>query len=400
MNIKEALNSRYIGIWPACAKFNGTNDVVNFGKPDLIQTIGTSDFYLACRFKLLAKPVSTSRGIAGSNTYPADSGTRFGFYIRPDGYVGFSISFGTALKYDTSYTVDLLDGSYHELVMNNDRDGMARFYVDGVLRFERDISTQSAFDFVPAKSFRVGSFSSAADAASLFSNIEVDFISFGKRLLTPLEVSRLDYIRNTTNSFTCYMNGESSLEYDISGNNVNGTWAGTGVRKSYMKDAYPYRLIDGYSLYTKDANPDIQVPYLFNGNPINSPTVPSGYANSGEFLGSNKYINKASCMFNFDPENRTHASIAILDRSNATYQSATSRASSFYDASNVYSYHTSELVDFTTYHSYFNAGYENRFYAKLKKSGATILGIEEMLLYGTNKTDVESNIIKEFCKIS
>lgn len=398
MDIKEAISHNYIGIWPASALFNGVDDVVNFGKPSVVQSIGTSDFYLAVIFKVASRPISI-RNIAGPNQNGATTTSRFGIQIRNDGFIQYSLTFGSTLNIDTTHNIAIDDGKVHYAVMNADRDGKLTCYLDGEVVQEPSIAAASAFDFVPARSFRVGAFSSGTDTDQLFFPGHIAFVSFGKRLLTGLEIACPEKIRTTTDSFTCYLNGESSLEYDLTGNEINGTWAGTGNHRGFLTNVYPYALKEGYSLYKKDSNPDIQIPYLFSGLPINNPTVPAGYSLDKNVTGSEAEINLASILMNFNPENRVNANIAFMDRSSATYQTSASRASGYYDSNNPYNYHSSELANYSTYSTFFNTGYENKFFSKVSKISGVVNSIVRMLIYGNNKTSEEANEIKIYCGI-
>lgn len=394
MDFKEALNNRYSSILPACAIFNGTDDSLNFGKPAVISGINTSDFYLAVRFRLPANP-STQCLVAGCDINGATTTTRFGIGIGTNGKPFWHLTFGAGLDLSYNYVDSVADGNEHEAVINVDRSGFVQYFMDGVMYYELDISAQVAFNFAPTEPFRVGSFSTVGDAATLFFPGTVQFVSFGRRILTALEVSRLDTIRNTSNSFTIYPNGHSTYEYDLSGNAINGTWEGTGSKKSFFKNGYPYSGIYGYSLYKKSGSADIQIPYSFAGTPISSPSVPAGYSHDSDIPGDSTYLNSASCLIDFDPLNKTHASVDLFKRDNTTIQNATSRASSYYDSANPYRWHVSELLDFGTFNFYFNAAYRNRLFTKV--SGVLL---QEILNCSSAQSGADLIKAKTYCGMS
>ena len=394
MDFKEALNNRYSSILPACAIFNGTDDSLNFGKPAVISGINTSDFYLAVRFRLPANP-STQCLVAGCDINGATTTTRFGIGIGTNGKPFWHLTFGAGLDLSYNYVDSVADGNEHEAVINVDRSGFVQYFMDGVMYYELDISAQVAFNFAPTEPFRVGSFSTVGDAATLFFPGTVQFVSFGRRILTALEVSRLDTIRNTSNSFTIYPNGHSTYEYDLSGNAINGTWEGTGSKKSFFKNGYPYSGIYGYSLYKKSGSADIQIPYSFAGTPISSPSVPAGYSHDSDIPGDSTYLNSASCLIDFDPLNKTHASVDLFKRDNTTIQNATSRASAYYDSANPYRWHVSELLDFGVFNFYFNTTYRNRLFTKV--SGVLL---QEILNCSSAQADADLIKAKTYCGIS
>ena len=395
MDFKEKLNNRFSAVMPACAIFNGTDDNINFDKPAIVSGIDTSDFYLAVRFRLPANPATVCL-VAGSDINGATTTTRFGIGINTNGTPFWHLTFGAELNISYNFVDSVADGNEHEAVINVDRSGYVQLFMDGVMYYEIDISGQVAFNFAPGSPFRVGSFSVVGtDAATLFFPGTVQFVSFGKRILTPLEISRLDTIRNTSNSFTIYPNGHSTLEYDLSGNAINGTWEGTGSKKSFFKGGYPYASVNGYSVYKKTGYADIQIPYSFAGTPISSPTVPSGYSHDSDVSGTETYLNNASCLIDFDPLGRVHSSVGLFKRSDETIHNSLSRASQYYDASNPYRWHITELTDFSIYNYFFNSSYKDRLFTKY--SGGLLMEILncKAALTGGNLTKA-----KQYCGIN
>ena len=90
---------------------------------------------------------------------------------------------------------------------------------------------------------------------------------------------------------------------------------------------------------------------------------------------------------------------AIFNRSNATRQTAASRAADNYDATHPYRYQVNEIADPRVYDTYFEAAYKDRIFGKVVLDGTDLIRLDEVLNYGTQKTGADLLTIEEYCGI-
>lgn len=189
---------------------------------------------------------------------------------------------------------------------------------------------------------------------------------------------------------------------DVSGNGYHMTGVNlTSAKIGYSASGSRHSLEKGYSLYVKAANPDIEVPFSDAGIALVSPTVPAGYSKLTDFAGSDEVHNIADSLIDFDPADATPAVLAVLDRSNVTYQNAASRAADDYDASNPYRYKARSVADPRILTAYFNEGYAGMPYQKITTeliSGSYYpKTIEEVMLTKTDRTGADQLRLMKYC---
>lgn len=91
--------------------------------------------------------------------------------------------------------------------------------------------------------------------------------------------------------------------------------------------------------------------------------------------------------------------IQIFDRSNATRQTAASRAADDYDATHPYRYQINEIADPRIYDTYFEAAYKDRIFGKVVLDGTDLIGYDEELNYVTQKAGADLVTVEEYCGI-
>lgn len=190
-------------------------------------------------------------------------------------------------------------------------------------------------------------------------------------------------------------NGTTDFIYDISALANHLTITGTGSHYDFDKDASLYPKTSGYSLWEHATSDPIQVPFDVNGTALSltaGVNIPTGYTKTRDISGSLKH-NLAEALVDFDPTDATPADLDTLDRSNATIQTADSRASIWYDSDNPYRYHIKEIADPRTYSRYFNTGYKGLFFSKvqtaLNGSIYDIVRLDENIIYATDKVNTD-----------
>lgn len=189
---------------------------------------------------------------------------------------------------------------------------------------------------------------------------EINELKFGR-----LPQSLLDDISGDSENLICT---DVYSGIDSGGNNnhgdINGVTKGFSPFQRYLLDY-------GFQQYWDQATSlvSLQIPYDVNKLPID-PGDP--YLHDGTNYDFNEnhpeqllIHNLAECFINFNPDLKADAKFDIWDRSNVTIQTAASRASIFYDASNPYTYHISELNQFTLF-SFFNVGYAGKAYVRFE----------------------------------
>jgi hypothetical protein len=198
------------------------------------------------------------------------------------------------------------------------------------------------------------------------------------------------------------LSGQGDYEYNLSGNANHGTWAGTGGRYTYDLEGSDYSNVNGYSLWEHATSDDIQVSFDTDGNALSltpGTNIPTGYTKTRDVLAGGTKWNMQDALIDFDPDDGTDAAIAILDRSNATYQTATSRAADNYDAANPYRYQVNEIADPRIYDTYFEAAYKDRIFGKVILDGTDLIRYDEVLNYGTVKAGSNLVTVQEYCGI-
>lgn len=164
------------------------------------------------------------------------------------------------------------------------------------------------------------------------------------------------------NKHKWYTHGQGNKVFDTIGTD-NFTWTGA-THQAFNISADTTLLTGGYSIWGAYGQPDEYVPYKA-GNPNDVSAFLTGYTKRSDHAGSANTYNLAPSLVDFDYADASPALLAVLNRGSVTYQSAASRAATYYDASNTYRYHSSELANPTIYNLYFNAGYRGMYFAKI-----------------------------------
>jgi len=177
------------------------------------------------------------------------------------------------------------------------------------------------------------------------------------------------------------------------------TWVGN-THFSYDLDADTSFLDDGFSIWYKEGEELEYVPYS-SGVPHDVSAFLTDYEKMTDHDGNLTGYNLAPSLLDFDYYNLTPVAIAVLDRSNVTYQTAVSRASSYYDAGNPYRYHSSELGNAPLYNAFFNVGYKGMYFSKIEVDIYDLnyyaVSISEILLYSLDNIKEGQRIIMVYC---
>lgn len=191
--------------------------------------------------------------------------------------------------------------------------------------------------------------------------------------------------------------GSGDYEYNISGNENHGTWAGTGPRYTYDINGSLYPLQNGLSMYSNVADDLIRVPYDINGLPLVSPPIPAGYTLRSEHPVSSGNLNMLSCLIDFDPDDTLDSKLDNFDRSNETIFNDDARAGSDYDSNNPYQFHIDNL-DPRILFTWRNVDHKGMLYAKIfLDASKNIIFMYEFLNYLTDKKDEKEYAVMIYC---
>lgn len=243
-----------------------------------------------------------------------------------------------------------------------------------------------------------GSFTSTTEiggytSANTQSNSELYCFKAWNKIVTLDEAK--DSLQNPLVDFDFNTIG-NSYQFDLSGNNNHALWSGT---PNYVYSEYASTRMQtlGYSLYTKSGSPDLYVPNRLDGSSnvvVVGTDVPTGYVKSKDGPASTTYHNLYDSCFNFNYWGGNNPEIAIFDRHNETIHNATSRASGYYDATNIRTwsiFHVSEIKDRTIFNGLLNSDYQNRVFCKVKDNL-----LKEVLNYKTKKTEEQITKIETY----
>ncbi len=188
---------------------------------------------------------------------------------------------------------------------------------------------------------------------------------------------------------------------DISGNEFHGVVS--NLSKDFLSEQ-DYLFNNGFQQYWDQATEliSLQIPYDVDKVPID-PGDP--YLHDGTNYDFNEnhpeqllIHNLAECFINFNPDLKADSKFDIWDRSNVTIHSAVSRASIFYDASNPYTYHISELNQLVLV-DFFNVGYAGRVFVKFETDSIGNdhrLYMIRILVYKTDKRSLQEVKVLEW----
>lgn len=228
-------------------------------------------------------------------------------------------------------------------------------------------------------------------------NIMIGCFKDSGGLLVPSNTWYINYVDyNNTNKWI--FTGKGINVFDIIGT-LHLAWTGTD-HLSYSASSLSLLLDSGYSKWTKDGSLDEFVPYK-SGLAQDVSAYLSGYSKLSDYPGSLTTHNLAPSLIDFDPTVATPEQIAVLDRSNETYQSALSRAATDYDASNPYRYEVSNWSDPRILTTFFNVGYAGMPYQKISTELISEeyypKTLDEILLTKADKTGAAQYKIMVYC---
>ena len=201
-------------------------------------------------------------------------------------------------------------------------------------------------------------------------------------------ISYIDF--NGTNVW--YLTGAGKYIYDIVGA-AHMTWSGA-AHIAYDVGGSQQLLNVGYTLYTKESEPDEYVPYISEGTPYDASALLVGYA--ATLKPPKDLINLAPALIDFDPAGTTPAGVANYDLSNVTQWSDLARAWDFYDATHPYRIPLEVVFDPVVYYNWRNVNYERMLFCGGDRVGAVPLSLAEILSYPTNKSVSDADKINTY----
>jgi len=326
----------------------------------------------------------------------------FGFAVGGFSFRNIAFSLGGFISFrDSNTTYNYWDGSGNTIVVstasikNTNKtllfrtDGINVYlYIDGVYKgYVTPFDTKLFFD-----SFILGYSDDTNGADGNFWDLRFWNSDIGN---TEALKYHLDTITvNPTNWFPDVYSG-----YDV----VGGNHATSNLDYDYELQGSLYLNDNGYSLWQLAANPDIQVPFDINGDPLSLTAgvdIPAGYTKTRDIVAGGSKWNMADALIDFDPDVGTSVKVDMFDRSNATIQTAASRASLFYNAGFPYQYQVNEIADPRIYDTFFETAYKDRVFGKVALDGTDLIRLDEMLNYTTQKTGSGLTSVTNYCKIS
>jgi len=350
MILKEILNTDYAQygrqsmVMPRIASFNGTDDYIDTG---LDLTGATSvDLTMVC--------YRGSVGISTASMQAKNSSNTFGILWHTTNHIYVMAKNGATTHY--GYINNQTQTGWFTLRAVYDGGGAGdadrlKLYKNGVLQ------TLSFGGTIPAslgtydtRKFRIGYGYYTSDG-------------FMTGLISYLSISI-----NGGTSYEYYPIGMGDYDYDVSGQNQHGIWAGTGDRYAYNQEAQTRMIKEGYSLWQKTGSDDIHVPFNNAGSVLSltpGVNIPAGYSKTEDILGNDTYYNFANALFDFDPDNTDNNKLDVFDKSNSTIHIATG-SMEYYDASIPHGWLGRELYDYTLYNNYFNAAFQDRLFTKVE----------------------------------
>jgi lysophospholipase L1-like esterase len=180
--------------------------------------------------------------------------------------------------------------------------------------------------------------------------------------------------------------GVSEYEPDILGTNGFMEWNGDAERGISVSGEL-YYLDNGYSIYWKQGENNILIPYSPNATLISELST-LGFELIRKYSGDLNDVNMAPCSIDFDPTDSANALLDIFDRSNATIYNDLARIND-YDSGETYIHRIEDISDIDIYNGWKNTGYKKN-YSKVNKVYdlkyiPTLL--KEIVVYGDDKSD-------------
>ena len=227
------------------------------------------------------------------------------------------------------------------------------------------------------------------------SNFNITFVYIGRSGSARIDnTCKISYLK-IGNLYEFYFNNlgigvNSKLYNTLNSNHINPVSI-SDANKTYDNGASLYPFTQGYSLWRKDGSEDIQVYYDYSGNPISltpGVDIPTGYEKIKDIDGSVIYWNMADCLVGYNEEESAATELEVFDRSNTTRQSAISRASDYYDDTDLATksrYHITEITDPRILVDFFNIGNKAKFFNQIIVEDNIIIGFRKTLIYSTDQ---------------
>lgn len=204
---------------------------------------------------------------------------------------------------------------------------------------------------------------------------------------------RLDDFTNMGNDLICFDLTTNKRHLTFFGNNAP-TFA---LAENNNNNAFLY----GYDLYFSgyELNKFIYVPHKPDGTSIDiNSTLPAGYYLIRSVPGSVSTYNMAPVLIDFNPAASADDKLDILDRSNDTIQTVSSRSASNYDATKPHRYASFEL-NINTLKGYFETDYKWRVFPQISDNSVyqeESYLFKKLLVYTTQKLTAEKETILQF----
>ena len=370
-----------------------TNDYLAYVNDNGGLDIGINDFTLCGWFNTSGISAANNKGIVGKglNGGTPPAGWYGIFAANTTNYLYASIQTSNGVvTIASNISADSSNWFFYRIDINQTTSKF-RFFLNGT-QIGSDSSFTGTFPSLDNKyRFYFGCCNATADGNASIPGIA----SFSDnyvfhRLLTDNEALSL-LNRGFVTGATAHWALTSPREgYDLSSNAYHLTFY-LPIYELYVTQgfsAYGSRqsLEKGYSLYTKDLFKDFFVPYGDDGNPLSSPSVPSGYTFVKNVAGISNGHNLCDSMIEF--------SGSEWDRSDASRSTSQARiaptstltALTYYLSSNPKAWHISELNRFVMDY-YFNPDYQYQAFANITNNSETDrLSLKELFSYPSKQT--------------
>lgn len=238
--ITESLLSTGARIYPSGAKSNGTDDLLSFAP--VVFTANNSLWFRGGFTDALGANMPIIGNASNLKYFQMGSG---GAASVTGAFMGETDTNGDFLNFTTNFTLEA--NVVYDIVLLNKGSGNWELFIDGVSQ-GTDTTTNETMTVVYAFA-----------RATTFGKGIGSFLGIYSRLLTETEIKARTIV-NSDLKVGFHLTGKGLYEYDISGNGVNGTWAGTGAHFDYFHRASTYYLVNGWKKYTKAGQKDEIVP--------------------------------------------------------------------------------------------------------------------------------------------
>lgn len=287
VDFAESINNLPAKFLPRNGDYNGTDDFTTFDNLSILSGLTTATFLL--KFK------STD---ADANQYlfaQTFNGQTFNIRLN-SGIVACAVTGSSAIGSTNlyndgvfNYVVLVLNGSDLNLFVNitdedsaNDASALSVSSDDNIMLGARGDNGASA-----------GFCECQIACAAIFN------YAFNSQQITDFS----NGIIPNDSIFETYPTGSGDYEYDISSNENHGTINGTGNHFDYDENASIYLNTNGYSLWQKAANPDIQVPLNRSGTALSLTAgvdIPTGYTKTRDVSAAGNKWNMADSLVDME----------------------------------------------------------------------------------------------------